>query len=100
MIVRFIHFSRVSVLTSRLLGNLNHLVPRCIITVTMKRLVSFWQAECCNHETCQVLGVGERYYLVTSRARNCSRFVGDVYGKDERIKVRLNVRQAVVVEEE
>lgn len=66
----------------------------------MKRFVPLWQTERCNHELCQVLGVGEGDYLVTSGARNGSRLIGDVYGKDERSDVRLNMRQAVVVEEE
>lgn len=66
----------------------------------MKRLVPLWQIDRCNHEPCQVLGVGEGDHLVTSGARNGGRLVADVYREDQRSEVRLNMGQAVVVEEE
>ena len=88
------------VLTSHLLGNLNHLFQRCIVTVAMHYLVPLWQTQRCNNELCQILSVGEGDYLVTSGAWNGSRLVGDVYGKDNRSEISFNVRHAVVVEEE
>lgn len=87
-------------LTSNLLGSLNQLVPRCIVTIAMQSLVPLWQAQRCNHELSQVLSIGKGNCFIPGGARNGSRFVGYVYGKYKRSEIGFNVRHAIVVEEE
>lgn len=91
---------RSLVLTSHLLCNPNHLVPRCVVTVAMQCLAPLWQTHRCNHELCQVLSVGEGDHFVTSSARNGSHPVGNINGKHKRREIGFDVRHAVVVEEE
>lgn len=85
-------------LTSYFLRNVQHLVPRRLLTVAEHGLVPLRQIEGRDHELRHVLGVREGH-LVVARARDGRGLVGHVEPERERHHVRLDVRHAEVVEE-